>query len=93
MFKIGDRVKIKLDCKSGYDITISGTEGIIVDRGEITETNRIWFHITKHPNTKLYIGKEYSIFIDDLIPVPNKKEPLTEIDFLNAFQENFKEGV
>lgn len=86
MFKVGDKVRI---IGGTYGVTVIGSEGIIEKMGD----RQIIFRMTKHPHNDTWnINKTYPIHIE-YIELIKKKILNNELDYLNAFQYNFKEGV
>ena len=84
MFKIGDKVYCKDNNK--YGITRDCT-GIILLINNITRM--VLFKIYIHKQLD-YIGSEHWIEMEVLKSI---KRPTTEIEYLDAFKENFKDGV
>ena len=86
MYKVGDKVRI---VGGTYGITVIGTEGTIEEVGD----RQVIFRMTKHPNRDDWnINKTYPIHREH-IELIRKKVLNNEIDYLNAFQFNFKEGI
>lgn len=82
MFKISDKVKcIKLPHKGQYQLN-SGEKAI----GLIYKIRRL-----SYSNTILELYGEDGLFNRENFEKVN--DPKTELEFLDAFQENFKEGV
>lgn len=93
MFKKGDIVENYKITIQDYTVTIPGTicrviESLIYLDIMTIEIVELSPRVTER---SAHIGSRYRVYIDDFKLVKRKK-PITEIEFLDAFQRNFKEG-
>jgi hypothetical protein len=79
MFKIGDKLRAK---RTSYSITKNKIYTITQN-----DDKAIWA-IWDHGHEGYYRASLFNEYFEFV-----KQEPKTEIDYLNAFQFNFKEGV
>lgn len=82
-FKVGDRVQTNITPEDIYS-EFNGRRGIIEIIDQYDDDSYVY---------KLNFTDDCWFYENELELIIPKKKPITEVDFLDCFQQNFKDGV